>query len=112
VVDSGVWPAGPGNLVQDLEPVGTEQLQDRTGEMLAALTQFKLPCGTSSVDGAPPLLSRGHIVDIASLILEKRTTFVSNEVGGAGLPPLTSGRLRCRQGVGQQPDQRFELHVG
>jgi len=36
--------------------VGTQQLQGRTGELLAALTPFEVPCGTSSVDGAPPCL--------------------------------------------------------
>lgn len=56
MVDSGVWPVGPRNLVQDLEAVGTQQLQSRTGELLAALTPFPVLCGASCVDGAPPCL--------------------------------------------------------
>jgi hypothetical protein len=55
VVDRGAWPAGQTNVVQDLEAVGTQQLQGRTDELFSGMTPVQVPCGTSGVHRAPVL---------------------------------------------------------
>ena len=60
MVDCGAWPARQPNVVQDLEAVGTQQVQGRADELLRVLTLFQpklfqLPCRTSGVHRAPVL---------------------------------------------------------
>jgi hypothetical protein len=66
VVDPGPWPAGQTDVVQDLEAVGTQQLQGRSDELRSLLImvqltlcqqpRFQLPYATSGVHRAPVLV--------------------------------------------------------
>ena len=69
VVDCGAPPAGPGDVVQDLEAVGAQPLQGRANELPVVLSVFQVPCGTFECK-VRPRARRGHIVDIANLDLE------------------------------------------